>query len=117
MFNKIIQDKAATARSAWDKGVLATVCDMLADCEANGITHPTETDLLNGARNWSDWAQGGCGLVYDADIAGRYCTPGELKRKRNGELPPNSRESWLDVEARAARQAARCIIRGVKRYA
>lgn len=101
-------------RSAWSKGVKAKAVDMLVEMYRQGITHPTEADLLNGARDWYEWAQGGCGLVYDADIAKAYCTPSELKRTRGGELPPNSRESWLDVEARAAFQATNLILRRVK---
>ena len=44
-------------------------------------------------------------IIYDSDIAERLCTPSELKKTRNGERKPNSREEWLDVQARALRQA------------
>lgn len=63
--------------------------------------------MLNGARDWNQYSWGGCGLVYDGDIAEHYCAPSELKKTRNGELRPNSREEWLDVQARALAQAAR----------
>ena len=101
-------------RSAWSRGVKAKAVEMLAEMYRQGIHKPTEADLLNGARNWREWSHGGCGLVYDTDIAEAYCTPSELKRKRGGELPPNRNESWLDIEARAAAQAANLILRRVK---
>ena len=62
---------------------------------------------LNGARNWSDYSWGGSAFVYDRDIAAALCTPSELRRTRNGERRPNSREEWLDVQARALHQAFR----------
>lgn len=112
-FQTII-DKMPT-NSAWARGVKATAYDMLESMEENGISEPTIADLLNGAQDWNQWAWGGCGLIYDADIAERYCSPSELKRTRNGERRPNRNEEWLDVEARAAGQAARYIVRAVKR--
>lgn len=106
-FTRIIE--SMPTRSAWARGVKATAYDMLESMEENGIESPTMADLLNGAQDWNQWALGGCGLIYDADIAQRYCSPSEIKRTRNGKRRPNSRESWLDVEARAASQAARYI--------
>lgn len=68
-----------------------------------------EAILLNGAADWSQYSWGGSSLIYNGDIAERLCTPSELKRKRGGELAPNSREQWLDVQARALAQAADLI--------
>jgi len=65
--------------------------------------------MLNGAQNWYQYSWGGCSLIYDRDIAERLCTPSELKRTKNGERRPNQNEEWLDVQARALRQAARKI--------
>lgn len=48
--------------------------------------------------------------VYDEDIARTLCTPSELKRTDNGRLPPNSHESWLGCQARAAWQAQRLLL-------
>lgn len=104
-------------RSAWDKGVTLYALDLLNDLQQR-IEHEgrnpenrneLEQWLLNGARNWKEYSWGGCALVYDADIAATLCTPSELKKTRNGERNPNSRESWLDVQARALYQAARRI--------
>ncbi|HZK45919.1 MAG TPA: hypothetical protein VFD34_06795, partial [Clostridia bacterium] len=67
--------------------------------------------LLNGADNWNQYSYGGSALIYDGDIAERLCSPSEYKRSREGERRPNSREEWLDVQARALNQAANMIIR------
>lgn len=99
-------------RSAWDRGVTAYAYDLLENVEESSkagrqLTTRREWKeaMLNGAQNWGEYSYGGCSLIYDGDIANRLCTPSELKRKRNGELNPNSRESWLDVQARALFQA------------
>ena len=92
-------------RSAWDKGVTGYAMDLLEQSEHDEITRYSEKDLLNGADSWNQYSYGGCAAIYDADIAAALCSPSELKRKRGGELQPNSRESWLDVQARALTQA------------
>lgn len=99
-------------RSAWGRGVTAYAYDLLdnveeAAKEGRQLTTRREWKeaMLNGAENWKEYSYGGSPLCYDGDIAARLCTPSELKRKRNGELNPNSRESWLDVQARALFQA------------
>jgi hypothetical protein len=99
--------QAANPRSAWGRGVKTYALELLAEIE--GEFSPAK--LLNGAENWTQYSQGGCALVYDQDIAERLCSPSELKRKRGGELPPNSRENWLDCQTRALSQAARLIAR------
>lgn len=95
-------------RSAWDRGVTAYAYDLLdnvEDAARDGQPLNTRREwkeaMLNGAQDWTEYSYGGSSLCYDGDIAKRLCTPSELKRKRNGELNPNSRESWLDVQARA----------------
>lgn len=62
--------------------------------------------LKNGASDWDQYSWGGSSLIYNSDIAERLCCPSELKKTRNGERRPNSREEWLDTQARALRQAA-----------
>jgi len=97
------------ARSAWKRGVKEYAFELLDQAEANN-TYITEMDLLNGARSWSDYSFGGCSLIYDHEIAERLCTPYELKITRNGDRNPNSRETWLDCQARALFQAARIVV-------
>lgn len=121
--------EARVDRSKWDKavtedaiGLLDTVNDrceqvtrQFAETEEGGHAHTENLFksrkglmgiMRNGAESWSAYSWGGCGLVYDADIAEHYCTPSELKKVRGGERNPHSRETWLDVQARALRQAA-----------
>lgn len=105
-------------RSAWSRGVTAYAVDMLqqieeyykggyisADDLATWAT--AEAAALNGARDWDEYSWCGSALVYDGDIAAALCNPSELKKTRNGERRPNSREEWLDVQARALHQAFR----------
>lgn len=99
--------EARKDRSAWNKGVTNFAIDLIDGVEdGTNITRKTiQETLLNGADNWMQYSYGGCYLIYDGDIAKALCTPSELKRKRGGELQPNSRETWLDVQARALSQA------------
>lgn len=98
-------------RSAWRRGVREYAMDLLENLPLSRLLTPENCRdvLLNGAVSWKEWAYGGWGLVYDCAIAERLCTPSELRKKRGGELEPNSHESWLDVEARAVSQAAAAI--------
>ena len=100
---------AVKPRSKWGRAVAADAREMLMEHgEAlNGLGHASfESVLLNGASDWEQFSYGGCALCYDEEIAERYCTPSELERTRYGARRPNSRETWLDVQARALRQAA-----------
>lgn len=100
-------------RSAWGKGVAIYALELLDEIKEsidyNGKEPETLEELkriaLNGAENWDEYSWGGCSLIYNGDIAERLCTPSELKKTRNGERRPNNREEWLDVQARALRQA------------
>lgn len=105
-------------RSAWSRGVTAYAVDMLqqiTDYYKGGYISADDLETLataeavalNGARNWREYSWGGSALVYDGDIAAALCNPSELKKTRNGERRPNSREEWLDVQARALHQAFR----------
>lgn len=103
-------------RSAWKRGVQAyavEIAETLADRahEVESTRAAIEHIALNGARDWSQYSWGGCSLVYDEDIAKLLCPPSKFKRKRNGALPPNSCEEWLDVQARALAQACRRVCR------
>lgn len=107
--------KARKDRSAWDRGVNAyalELLDNLAELTPDDLADPESVRgaLLNGADTWERYSYGGCSLIYDCDIAARLCTPSELRRCKGGDLNPNSREIWLDVQARALFQAA-CSVR------
>lgn len=107
-------------RSAWRRGVTAYALELL-DELAEGVNggYISADDLntagdfsralLNGASDWSAYSWGGSSLIYNGDIAARLCCPSELKKTREGERRPNSREEWLDVQARALAQAARVV--------
>ncbi len=112
--------KSEKARSHWSKAVQEDALELLenfiqwhgSDAE---FSKENISELLNGARDWKEYSYGGCALCYDEDIAKHYCTPSELKRVKNGERQPNSRQSWLDVQARALRNAKNLIERAVWR--
>lgn len=101
-------------QSAWSKGVALYAQELLEDFHSNyGDEFPITKDrLLNGASDWEEYSYGGCSLIYDADIAERLCSPSELKKVRGGDRNPNSRETWLDVQARALYQASRILLKG-----
>ena len=105
---------AVPARSAWKKGVKEYAIELLDQHDEDIVVPMNELGkwLLNGADNWSEYSWGGCSLIYDSDIAERLCNPSELKKTDNGRLRPNSRETWLDCQARALLQAS-FLIRNV----
>lgn len=111
--------KARTDRSAWNRGVnlyaLELVESLKESAEYSG-KHPQlgkecRETMLNGAQDWEQYSWGGSSLIYDTDIAERLCTPSELKKTRGGERRPNSREEWLDTQARALFQACNRVSR------
>ena len=97
------------ARSAWERGVILYAIDLLNDLKEGDEL--TEENLLNGARDWKEYSEGGCSLIYDEDICRRLCAPWEMRRANYGEFPPNKSETWLDVQARALYQAAAILMR------
>jgi hypothetical protein len=114
--NTTIKNKlnATKARSAWKRGVKDYALEMVESAEIELTPENAKAALLNGAKDWSQYSHGGCAAIYDADIAERLCTPSELKKKKGGDLQPNTRENWLDVQARAISQAFRLINRLLK---
>ena len=113
--------KAEKTRSAWKTGVKAYALEILEEMKFNAEHGYVDEDefsnsrmlekaLLNGAQNWKEYSWGGCALIYDGDIAERLCNRTELKRTRNGQRKPNSREEWLDTQARALSQACAGIL-------
>ena len=112
--NLLIQDKP---RSAWARGVnniaMNIVCEILEEYDGNDAPHFNRVDDFSKhfyGVSLREAVDGGCFLIYDCDIAENFCTPSELKRIKNGERNPNSRETWLDVMYRGAYQAIRHII-------
>ena len=108
---------AENTRSAWSKGVKVYALELLEELDAainDGYFKAEDVadrfklreQLRNGAASWHDYSWGGCSLIYDPDIAKRLCTPSEMRKTREGERRPNSREDWLDVQARALSQAS-----------
>lgn len=112
----VLEETKDRARSAWDRGVIETAQDLLIwSYDESGKTlgqlmaiyadrAKLRRFLMNGASSWSDYSWGGSALIYNEDIARRYCTPSELRKTANGSKRPNSREEWLDVQARALHQ-------------
>ena len=114
----VLEEMKRNAKSAWGRGV----CDYalmildnrsdLDDFHTNGL----KEELLNGSRDWCKYSYSGSACIFDSDIAERLCTPSELKRRDYGRLKPNSREEWLDVQARALSQAYNLIVMAVKAW-
>ena len=113
-YNEIKKElEARKDRSAWSKGVTMYALELLeeyqerAEYEGREAANRVEFKawLLNGADSWESYSYGGSSLIYNGDIAKRLCCPSEYKRTREGERRPNSREEWLDVQARALYQA------------
>ena len=99
------------ARGAWKNGVKTYAIELLYDaasnreCEEFASLQELKEAILNGASDWMQYSEGGCSLIYNQDIAERLCTPSELKRTKNGTNNPNSRENWIQCQARALFQA------------
>ena len=100
-------------RSAWSRAVHAYAVELVESLDADSdLSNETllRKALLNGADNWQQYSEGGCALIYDADIAERVCSPSELKRCKGGERNPNSRENWIECQTRALTQAANLVL-------
>ena len=95
--------EARNDRSAWDKGVNVYALELVEGLKDRAAYEGRNPEpgaecrewLLNGAQDWEQYSWGGSSLIYDGDIAGRLCTPSELKKTRNGERRPNSRGNGL----------------------
>lgn len=108
----LLESKMEKATSYWNRGVYKYAIELVNKyMENNGKTtdYPCLQDLLNGASSWLQYSEGGCALIYDEDIAKRLCSPSELKKVDSGLNPPNKKETWLQVQARALYQASEAI--------
>lgn len=111
--------EARKDRSAWDKGVTVYALELVEELKERAVYEGRNPEpgaecrkwMLNGAQDWAQYSWGGSSLIYDCDIAERLCTPSELKKTRHGERRPNSREEWLDTQARALYQACNRVAR------
>ena len=106
-----------TGRSAWARGVKEYAVELVDSLNEDAdLCNETQLNkaILNGAFDWQQYSEGGCALIYDEEIAGRLCSPSELKRVKGGERAPNSRETWLDCQARALFQASRLVHRAYR---
>lgn len=94
------------ARSAWERGVKVyalELVDGLEEAISGGYFSAgkladraaLKAQLLNGARDWQQYSDGGCALVYDADIAERLCPPSELKKCRAETGPQTAAKHGL----------------------
>ena len=100
------------SNSAWNKGVKIYATELFNSYieEHDSIEQITEKDLLKGTEDWKEYSYGGFSLISDADICKRLCSSSEQKKTQNGERKPNSKEDWIDVQARALQQAAAIIL-------
>lgn len=106
--------EATAPRSAWAKGVKNYAVDLLDWYTSEAPEKPLTLEaVLNGAEDWGrySWGAFGVGLVGNCLIAEALCNATELKKTKGGTLPPNSREQWPDVQARALFQAWEMITR------
>ena len=114
----VLEDDKRSARSAWQRGVYDYALMLLDNRYDVEEFHETDLKevLLNGARDWRQYSYSGSACIFDSDIAESLCTPSELKRRDYGRLKPNSREEWLDVQARALYQAYTLILKIVNEF-
>lgn len=111
--------EARKDRSAWNKGVTLYAFELVEELRERAKYEGRNPEageecrkwMLNGAQDWNEYSWGGSSLIYNGDIAERLCCPSELKKTRNGERRPNSREEWLDTQARALFQACNRVAR------
>lgn len=108
--------KLRNPRGAWDRGVkdyaeelASNLVDMQWEDNSINSWNDVYRFLLNGAKDWKQFSEGGSSLVSDYEIAKRVCSPSELKKTHEGNRKPNANEDWIDVQARALHQAAMLI--------
>ena len=106
IFNRI---EHLNPRSAWNRGVMRYALELINSIEVG--EEITEKKMLNGAKDWKEYSEGGSALIYDELICRRLCTPSEIKKTKDGKRNPNKHETWLDVQARALYQAAHLVMK------
>ena len=100
---------AKVGKSAWNNGVKAYAVELVEWLEVDEVEASCLLAvLLNGAKDWAQYSEGGSALVANEAIAARLCSPSELRRltRKDGSLRrPNALEDWMDIQARALIQA------------
>ena len=123
-FYKAELDKvnALMGNSAFSRGVAAYAVEITYNYNiiftGNETPEELEKKCLNGARDWYHYAQGGCALAADYDIASRLCTPSELKAGRRPAAivrKCGNNAPWIDAEGEACRMAFNRIKKAFKR--
>lgn len=116
----ILRNRKRDLRSKWYAGCACYACEIaqklaeepqiLCDFAAKNQQGDFKRIALRAATghdggNAGEASYGGRFLIWNGDICDRLSTEGEKKLRRGGILPPNSSETWCDVQARAIEQA------------
>ena len=107
-------------RSQWSKGIEFYSHFLAEKLNDNYLPENIEVEdifkiLLNGAENWHQFAWGGCGQVYNEDIANTLLTPSQ--RKRITKADTFNGFHLLDLEADALKYASARVYKWAKRFA
>ena len=91
-------------RSKWDKAIHEDAIDLLTDMpdEMPSTSEQLHNLLLNGAKTWEQYSEGGCALIYDDDIAAHYMTKSEFAKAKKRDFEGYD---LLGMQARALRKA------------
>lgn len=107
-------------RSQWERGVEFYAHFLAEELNDNFLPEEIEVKniisiLLNGASNWHQFAWGGCGQIYNGDIASTLLTPSQQKKITRADTVGGYH--LLDLEAQALAGAAAHVYMWAKRFA
>ena len=94
-------------RSKWGKAVIAYANELVDHLEDQIAFYGpgleiNEKTLLNGAKDWKAYSEGGNSLIWNTDIEERVFTASELKRCKGADL--------MEIQGRALFQASKLIL-------